>query len=90
VPSQQAQHLLGIAIPTGPLTANNGTIATSSEQSSRGRISITASNIRLFNNSDITSRVNSGVGGGGNVDIKAGSIAVGSVPHLACKAVKGT
>jgi filamentous hemagglutinin family protein len=63
-----------IAINTGQLTANNGTIATSSEQSSGGSINITASNIRLSGNSDITSRVNSGAGGGGNIDLKAGDI----------------
>ena len=63
-----------IAINTGQLTANNGTIATSAEQSSGGSINITASNIRLSGNSDITSRVNSGAGGGGNIDIKAGEI----------------
>ncbi|NJK65186.1 MAG: filamentous hemagglutinin N-terminal domain-containing protein [Microcoleus sp. CSU_2_2] len=63
-----------IAIRTGNLTANNGTIATSTEQSSGGSINITASNIRLYGNSDITSRVNSGAGGGGNIDLKAGEI----------------
>ncbi len=56
------------------LEANNGTIATSSEQSSAGGITITASNIRLFGNSDITTRVNSGVGDSGDIDLKAGSI----------------
>ncbi|MEG4300954.1 filamentous hemagglutinin N-terminal domain-containing protein, partial [Microcoleus sp. Pol11C1] len=56
------------------LQANNGTISTSSARSSGGSIDITASNIRLSGNSDITSRVNSGVGGGGNIDIKADSI----------------
>ena len=63
-----------IAINTGQLTANNGTIATTSEQSSGGSINITASNIRLSGNSDITSRVNSRAGGGGNIDLKADSI----------------
>ncbi|MEG4075960.1 filamentous hemagglutinin N-terminal domain-containing protein [Microcoleus sp. Pol14C2] len=56
------------------LEANNGTIATSAEQSSGGSINITAPNIRLSGNSDITSQVNSGAGGGGNIDIKADSI----------------
>jgi filamentous hemagglutinin family protein len=56
------------------LQANNGTIATSSEQSSGGRINITASNIRLFGDSDITSRVNSDAGDGGNIDLEADSI----------------
>jgi large exoprotein involved in heme utilization and adhesion len=56
------------------LEANNGTIATSSDLSSAGGITITASNIRLFGNSDITTRVNSGAGDSGNIDLKAGSI----------------
>ncbi|MEG4585459.1 filamentous hemagglutinin N-terminal domain-containing protein [Microcoleus sp. MOSTC5] len=63
-----------IAINTGRLTANNGTIATSADRSSGGSIKITASNIRLSGNSDITSRVNSGAGGGGNINLKAGDI----------------
>ena len=63
-----------ITIQTGRLTANNGTIVTSSNQSSGGGITIAASNIRLFGNSDITSRVDSGAGGGGNIYLKAGSI----------------
>ncbi|MEG3844362.1 beta strand repeat-containing protein, partial [Microcoleus sp. herbarium14] len=63
-----------IAIHTGQLTANNGTISTTSDRSSGGSINITASNIRLSGNSDITSRVNSGAGGGGNIDLKAGDI----------------
>jgi filamentous hemagglutinin family protein len=56
------------------LRADNGTIATFSEQSSGGDINITASNIRLFGNSDITTRVNSGAGDSGDIDLKAGSI----------------
>ncbi|MEG4379014.1 MULTISPECIES: S-layer family protein, partial [unclassified Microcoleus] len=56
------------------LQANNGTIATSAVQSSGGRIDITASNIRLSGNSGITSSVNSGAGGGGNINLKADSI----------------
>jgi filamentous hemagglutinin family protein len=56
------------------LRADNGTIATSSEQTSAGGITITASNIRLFGDSDITSRVNSGAGDSGDIDLKAGSI----------------
>jgi large exoprotein involved in heme utilization and adhesion len=55
-----------ITIHTGKLTANNGAnngaIATSSEQSSGGDITITANNIRLSGNSDITTQVNSGAG----------------------------
>jgi large exoprotein involved in heme utilization and adhesion len=56
------------------LEVNNGTIATSSEGSSGGDITITASNIRLFGDSDITTNVNLGVGGGGNINLKADSI----------------
>jgi large exoprotein involved in heme utilization and adhesion len=63
-----------IRINTGNITAINGTIATSSEESSAGGITITASNIRLFGNSDITTRVNEGAGDSGDIDLKAGSI----------------
>lgn len=63
-----------VTINTPNLTATNGTIATSSKESSGGRITITASNIRLFGDSDITTRVNEGAGGGGNIDLKADSI----------------
>jgi large exoprotein involved in heme utilization and adhesion len=63
-----------IQISTGNLTARNGTIATSSEQSSGGDITITASKIHLFGDSDITTRVNSGTGGGGDIYLEADSI----------------
>jgi large exoprotein involved in heme utilization and adhesion len=63
-----------VTINTSNLTARNGTIATSSEQSSGGGITIAASKIRLFGDSDITTNVNSGAGGGGNIVLKAGSI----------------
>jgi large exoprotein involved in heme utilization and adhesion len=53
------------------LQANNGTIATSSEQSSGGDITIEAGDIRLFGDSDITTRVNSGAGDSGDIDLKA-------------------
>jgi large exoprotein involved in heme utilization and adhesion len=56
------------------LQANNGKITTYSDQSSGGRINITASKIRLFGDSDITTNVNSRAGGGGNIYLKAGSI----------------
>jgi large exoprotein involved in heme utilization and adhesion len=56
------------------LQANNGKTTTYSDQSSGGRINITASKIRLFGDSDITTNVNSGAGGGGNIYLKAGSI----------------
>ncbi|MEQ9552678.1 MAG: filamentous hemagglutinin N-terminal domain-containing protein [Coleofasciculus sp. G3-WIS-01] len=63
-----------ITINTGQLTATNGTIATSTEQSAGGAITITASDIRLFGDSDITSRVASGAGGGGNITLTADTI----------------
>jgi hypothetical protein len=56
------------------LQANNGTIATSAEQSTGDVITITAKNIRLFGDSDITSRVGSGAGNGGNINLTADSI----------------
>jgi hypothetical protein len=63
-----------VRIHTPNLTATNGTIATSSDQSSGGGITIKASNIRLFGDSDITTRVNSGTGDSGDIDLKADSI----------------
>jgi large exoprotein involved in heme utilization and adhesion len=63
-----------ITINTGQLTATNGTIATSTEQSAGGAIAITAADIHLFGDSDITSRVASGAGGGGNITLTADSI----------------
>ncbi|MBN4003111.1 hypothetical protein [Nostoc sp. LPT] len=63
-----------IKINTPNLTATNGTIATSSNESSGGGITITADKIRLFGNSDITTNVNQGAGEGGKIDLKAGSI----------------
>ena len=63
-----------ITINTGNLTARDVNIATSSEQSSGGGITITADRIRLFGDSDITTNVNQGAGGGGNIYLKAGSI----------------
>jgi large exoprotein involved in heme utilization and adhesion len=63
-----------VTINTPNLTATNGSIATSSDRSSGGSINITASNIRLFGNSDIRSNVASGAGGGGNINLKADSI----------------
>ncbi|MEH1839518.1 MAG: filamentous hemagglutinin N-terminal domain-containing protein, partial [Nostoc sp.] len=63
-----------IKINTGNLTARDGTIATSSKESSGGAINITASDIRLFGNSDIRTDVASGAGGGGNINLAANSI----------------
>jgi filamentous hemagglutinin family protein len=61
-------------IDTGNLTARDGDIATSSEQPSAGGITIRASNIRLFGDSDITTRVNSGTGDSGDIHLEADSI----------------
>jgi large exoprotein involved in heme utilization and adhesion len=61
--SQKAQAAVSSSTSQNPSSNLLGVVST-----------ITASNIRLFNNSDITSRVNSGAGGGGNADIKACSI----------------
>jgi large exoprotein involved in heme utilization and adhesion len=61
-------------INTGNLTARDGNIATFSEKSSGGDITITASNIRLFGDSNITTRVNEGTGRGGDIDLEADSI----------------
>ncbi|MBD2534686.1 S-layer family protein [Nostoc flagelliforme FACHB-838] len=63
-----------ITINTLNLTATNGTIATSSNESSGGGITITADKIHLFGNSDITTNVNQGAGEGGKIDLKASSI----------------
>ncbi|MBD0328376.1 MAG: hypothetical protein ICV68_18315, partial [Pyrinomonadaceae bacterium] len=63
-----------ITIDTGQLTANNGSIETSATQSAGGSITITASDIRLFGDSDIRTDVASGAGGGGNINLTANSI----------------
>ena len=72
--SNDAAPAGNVTISTRNLTARNGTITTSSEKSSGGAITITASNIRLFGDSDITTNVNSGAGGGGNIYLEADSI----------------
>jgi len=72
------------------LQANNSTIATSSEQSSGGNITITASNIRLFGSSDITTRVNSGAGDSGDINLKADSILAFDDSDILAYAENGT
>jgi filamentous hemagglutinin family protein len=72
------------------LRADNGTIATSSEQSSAGGITITASNIRLFGDSDITTRVNSGAGNSGDINLKADSILAFDDSDILAYAENGT
>jgi large exoprotein involved in heme utilization and adhesion len=57
------------------LKANDGTITTSSKQSSGGDITIIADKIRLYDDSDITTFVaQGGTGSGGNIDLEADSI----------------
>ncbi|MEQ8970416.1 MAG: filamentous hemagglutinin N-terminal domain-containing protein [Coleofasciculus sp. C1-SOL-03] len=63
-----------ITVDTGQLTANNGSIETSATQSAGGAITITASDIRLFGDSDIRTDVAYGVGGGGNITLTADTI----------------
>jgi large exoprotein involved in heme utilization and adhesion len=63
-----------ITVDTGQLTANNGSIETSATQSAGGAITITASDIRLFGDSDIRTDVASGIGGGGNITLTADTI----------------
>jgi filamentous hemagglutinin family protein len=63
-----------VTIDTGNLTVTNGTIATSADQSTGGAIKINAGDIRLFGDSDITSRVGSRAGNGGNIKLTADSI----------------
>ncbi|MEH2247775.1 two-partner secretion domain-containing protein [Nostoc sp.] len=72
--SNSAAPAGNITINTKSLTATNGTIATSSKESSGGAIKITASDIRLFGDSDIRTDVASGAGGGGNINLAANSI----------------
>jgi large exoprotein involved in heme utilization and adhesion len=63
-----------VTINSPNVTATNGTIATSSELSSGGDITITADKIRLYGNSDITTFVAQGAGGGGDIKLTADSI----------------
>ncbi|NJK65190.1 MAG: filamentous hemagglutinin N-terminal domain-containing protein [Microcoleus sp. SU_5_3] len=56
------------------LEAYNGTLGTSATESTGGAIAVNAGNIRLFGNSNITTSVFDGTGGGGNIDLKADSI----------------
>ena len=56
------------------LEANDGTILNDSSQSSGGNIDITAGEIRLRGNSNITTAVQSGTGGGGNITLTADSV----------------
>ncbi|HBY80713.1 MAG TPA: hypothetical protein DEG47_27735, partial [Cyanobacteria bacterium UBA11148] len=63
-----------ITVKTGQLTANNGSIETSATQSAGGAITITASDIRLFGDSDIRTDVAKGAEGGGNITLTANTI----------------
>jgi len=56
------------------LNMKAGDISTTSTQSSGGNIQVKAANIRLFENSDITTFVGTGTGGGGNIALTANTI----------------
>ncbi|MEH1945255.1 MAG: filamentous hemagglutinin N-terminal domain-containing protein [Nostoc sp.] len=79
-----------IQINTPNLTATNGTIATSSKESSGGDITITADKIRLFGDSDITTFVAQGAGGGGNIKLTADSIVAFDDSDILAYAPEGT
>jgi large exoprotein involved in heme utilization and adhesion len=72
--SNDAAPAGSVTINTPNLTARNGAITTSSEQSSGGGITITADKIRLYGDSDITTFVAQGAGGGGDIKLTASSI----------------
>jgi len=59
---------------TSELNANNGEITTAATLSGGGDITITASDIRLRNDSDIRTDLASSTGSGGNIDLIADSI----------------
>ncbi|MBD2532373.1 filamentous hemagglutinin N-terminal domain-containing protein [Nostoc flagelliforme FACHB-838] len=79
-----------IKINTPNLTATNGKIATSSNESSGGDINITASKIHLFGNTDITTFVAQGAGGGGNIKLTADSIVAFNDSDILAYAPGGT
>jgi filamentous hemagglutinin family protein len=79
-----------VEINTGNLTARDANIATSSEQPSAGGITIRASNIRLFGDSDITTRVNSGTGDSGDIHLEADSILAFDDSDILAYAENGT
>ncbi|MEH1834383.1 MAG: filamentous hemagglutinin N-terminal domain-containing protein, partial [Nostoc sp.] len=79
-----------VTINTANLTARNGMIATSSNQSSGGDITITADQIHLFGNSDITTFVAQGAGGGGDIKLTADSIVAFDDSDILAYAPKGT
>ncbi len=58
----------------GTLEANNGTLGTSATVSTGGAITVKAGDIRLFGDSNITTSVFDGTGGGGNIYLEADSI----------------
>jgi large exoprotein involved in heme utilization and adhesion len=79
-----------VTINTPNLTATNGTIATSSQSSSGGDITITADKIRLYGDSDITTFVAQGTGGGGNIKLTADSILAFDDSDILAYAPRGT
>lgn len=58
----------------GLFSATNSDVTTSAEQASGGSIFIQAGDIRLFGDSDISTRVGSGAGTGGDIALTADSI----------------
>lgn len=58
----------------GRFNAVDSDITTSANQTSGGAISVKAGDIRLFGDSDISTRVGSGAGTGGDIDLTADSI----------------
>jgi large exoprotein involved in heme utilization and adhesion len=60
----------------GNVTLTDSDITTSAEQASGGEIDITAQDIRLNGDSDISTNVNNGAGGGGDITLKGDSILV--------------
>ncbi|NJL82426.1 MAG: S-layer family protein [Chloroflexaceae bacterium] len=56
---------------SGAFVADNANVSSASDQSSGGAISISAQEIRFNGDSDITTNVNSGSGGGGNISLTA-------------------
>jgi hypothetical protein len=74
----------------GNVIFEDSNLTTSSEQSSGGAIFVTARDIRLFGNSDITTFVNSGAGGGGDITLRANSILAFGDSDILAFSVDGT
>jgi large exoprotein involved in heme utilization and adhesion len=74
----------------GPLEANNGTLGTSATNSAGGEITVTAKDIRLSNDSRITTSVFNGTGGGGDITLNAGFIVAFDNSDILAFAREGT